>query len=139
MSFKTYHGQSSDEGVNIGLLGGLHHFVHGGLPRVVTVPDVLGQGAVEQDGLLRDDAHAGSNPGNVEGLDVVIVDSLELSKSFKLNALLASCRCWTILHFYSSWKYCKIEMEPKKCFENFANVLWNFAATRLLYFAMGWG
>ena len=92
-SFKTYHGQSSDEGVNIGLLGGLHHFVHGGLPRVVTVPDVLGQGAVEQDGLLRDDAHAGSNPGNVEGLDVVIVDSLELSKSFKLNALLASCRC----------------------------------------------
>ncbi len=79
-SLKTYHGQCGDEGVNVCLLGGLHHFVHGGLPRVVAVPDVLGQGAVEQDGLLRDDTHAGSNPWNVEGLDVVIVHSLESSK-----------------------------------------------------------
>ena len=64
--------------MDVGLLGGLDYLVHGGLPGVVAVPDVVGQGRVEEDRLLRDDAHAGSNPWHVQRLDVVTVDVLKL-------------------------------------------------------------
>ena len=62
--------------MDVGSLGGLHHLVHGGLPAVVAVTDVLGQGGVEKDRLLRHDAHPRPDPRHVEGLDVVTVDVL---------------------------------------------------------------
>ena len=39
--------QPRNEAVDVGLLGGVDDLLHGDLPRVVAVPDVLGDGAVE--------------------------------------------------------------------------------------------
>ena len=44
--------QPCHEAVDVGLLGGVDDLLHGDVPRVVAVPDVLGDGAVEEGGLL---------------------------------------------------------------------------------------
>jgi hypothetical protein len=73
----------------VGLFGGLHHLVHGGLSGVVAVPDVVGQGRVEEDRLLRDDSHAGPDPRDVQRFDVVAVDILKMENKTKTNYLLS--------------------------------------------------
>ena len=45
--------QPRHEAVDVGLLGGVDDLLHGDPPRVVAVPDVLGDGAVEEGGLLQ--------------------------------------------------------------------------------------
>ena len=66
--------QPRHEAVDVGLLGGVDDLLHGDLPRVVAVPDVLGDGAVEEGGLLRDDAQVGADEGQVQAADVLSLE-----------------------------------------------------------------
>ena len=58
----------------VGLLGDVHHLVHADLPAVVPVLDVLPDAPVEEDRLLRDEAQVGPQPGEVQRLDVGLVN-----------------------------------------------------------------
>ena len=59
--------------MNVCLPGRGHDVLHGDVLGVVPVGNVLRQGPVEQDWLLGDDTQLGSDPRNIESLDVVIV------------------------------------------------------------------
>ena len=50
------------------------------LSGVVPVHDVFGDGPVEEHGLLGHDAQLSPDPGNVQALDVVIIDFLKKSE-----------------------------------------------------------
>ena len=63
--------QPRHEAVDVGLLGGVDDLLHGDLPRVVAILNVLGDGAVEEGGLLRDDAQVGADEGQVQAADVL--------------------------------------------------------------------
>ena len=57
--------------VDVCLLGGLEDLLHG--DRVATVTYVLGDGRVEQNGFLGDDADVLSQPAHVQSADVAAV------------------------------------------------------------------
>ena len=57
--------------MDVCLAGALHHLLHADLPLVVPVADVLRDGGVEEDGLLRHDAEVGPDEGQVQVADVV--------------------------------------------------------------------
>ena len=61
--------------MDVGLPGGLQHLLHADLSLVVSVLDVVRDCPVEEDGLLRHQAQLGPDPGQVEGLDVVLLDA----------------------------------------------------------------
>ena len=63
--------------VDVGLLGGLLNLLLGHDPAVVPVGDVLGDAAVEQDGLLRHDAHLCSEPLDIQVLHFFSVNELK--------------------------------------------------------------
>ena len=54
--------------MDVGCFGGAHNLLLGHDPAVVPVGDVLGNAAVEQDGLLRHDSELGSEPLDVQAL-----------------------------------------------------------------------
>lgn len=58
------------------LLGGEDDLIHADVPRVVAVLDVLRNAAVEQNGLLGDDADLGAEVGHVDALGVVAINQL---------------------------------------------------------------
>ena len=62
--------------MELGLLCGGHDVVHADLPCVVTVADVVGDAAVEQDGLLGDDANLGAQEGHAHPGGLMSVDQL---------------------------------------------------------------
>ena len=70
---RAHLGQGRHEGVDVGLPGGRYDLLHAGLCRIVPVPDVLPNGSVEEDRLLRHDADLGPDMGKVELLDVMVL------------------------------------------------------------------
>lgn len=65
--------------MELGLLGGGDDVVHADLPQVVAILDVLGDAAVEQDGLLGHDANLGAQEGHVDMSGVVAINQLQES------------------------------------------------------------
>ncbi|RUS71935.1 hypothetical protein EGW08_020310, partial [Elysia chlorotica] len=61
------------EVVDVGRLGGLNDLIHADGPGVVSIRDVLGDALVKQDGLLGHQADLGAQPGQVQVLQVVLV------------------------------------------------------------------
>lgn len=57
--------QVGDELVDVGLPGGGDHILHGHLPGVVSVGDVLRQAPVEEHRLLGHNAQLAANPGDI--------------------------------------------------------------------------
>ena len=62
----TYERQRGDEVVDVGFLGGVDHLVHGRRPRVVSVGDVVVDGRVKEDRLLRDESQLRAHPLDIE-------------------------------------------------------------------------
>lgn len=77
-----YLGERHDEVVKLGLLGGRDDLIHADFPRVVTILDVFGDAAVEQHGLLGDDADLGAKVGDVDASRVVAIDQLREGKKW---------------------------------------------------------
>lgn len=63
--------------MKLGFLGGRDDLIHADFPGVVAVLDVLGDAAVEQDGLLGHDANLGSQEGHVDTGRVVAINQLQ--------------------------------------------------------------
>jgi len=59
--------------VNVGQLGGLDDLLHSHLPIVVTVGDVLSDGAVKEDRFLADDPELRSQPRQGDRRDVTSI------------------------------------------------------------------
>ena len=59
----------------VGGLGGLHHLLVRDLSEVGSVADVLGNGGIEEDGLLGDNPHLGPQPAEVEVTKISSVES----------------------------------------------------------------
>ena len=71
----TYLRQGVDEGVDVGSLGSLHHFLVRYFSEVGSVADVLGYVGVKEHRLLGHDADLGAQPADVEVLEVSAVQS----------------------------------------------------------------
>ena len=59
---ETYQRLADDEVVYVGLLSCVDHLVHGRRSRVVPVCDVIVDGRVKEDRLLRDQRYLGAQP-----------------------------------------------------------------------------
>ena len=64
--------------MDVGLFGRVDDLLHGDVTAVVAVPDVVGQAAVEQDRLLRNDAQIQPHQGHVQGLDILVLQQLKV-------------------------------------------------------------
>ena len=67
-------GEAGDEAVDVGPPGRLHHLLHAHLPLVVPVLDVVRDGSVKQDWLLRHETKLGSEPGQIESLNILLLN-----------------------------------------------------------------
>ena len=65
-STTTYERQRGGEVVDVGFLGDVDHLVHGRRPRVVSVGDVVVDGRVKEDRLLRDESQLRAHPLDIE-------------------------------------------------------------------------
>ena len=65
-STTTYERQRGDEVVDVGFLGDVDHLVHGRRPRVVSVGDVVVDGRVKEDRLLRDESQLRAHPLDIK-------------------------------------------------------------------------
>ena len=66
----SYQWLRRDKVVYVGVLGGVYDLVHWGRSRVVSVRDVLEDGRVKEDGLLRYETELRTHPFGVEWRDV---------------------------------------------------------------------
>ena len=66
-----------DKVVYIGALGGLNYFLHCHLTRIVSVLDVLSNGAVKQQRFLGDNANLVTHPLQVQTFDICAIKKLQ--------------------------------------------------------------
>lgn len=72
----TYSWQRGDKVVDVGILGSCNDLLHTDISGVITVSDVIGDGAIKQDWLLRHQPDLRSQPLNVEGGQATLVKRL---------------------------------------------------------------
>lgn len=83
--FCPYLGKGHDKSVKLGLLSSWDDLIHGDVPRVIAVLDVLRDAAVEQDGLLGHDANLGAQEGHIDTSRVVAINQLQRAIDFTIG------------------------------------------------------
>lgn len=65
--------------MDVGLLSGGHNLMVWYSARVVSIRNVLSDGDIKEYGLLRHKTQLASNPAHIDGLDVLLIDILEVN------------------------------------------------------------
>ena len=71
--------------MKLGFLSSADDLVHGDVPRVIAVLDVLCDAAVEQDGLLGHDANLGTQEGHVDTSRDTAINQLQWAIDFTIS------------------------------------------------------
>ena len=66
--------QRRDKVVDVGSPGSVHHLLHAHLSLIVPVLDVVRDGSVKQDRLLRHETKLGSEPGQIQSLNILLLN-----------------------------------------------------------------